>query len=738
MVCLNFENKYYLSRIEKDIQDLHKKLDKSLEISGRKRTGSYYTPDFIAKYMVEKTISISLLDKLNKLTDKQYLSFDDALNSQSPEISSLLLNQILPDFTVCDPAMGWGVFLLHSFDYLLTIYKRAISVLKDLTKKDVDRYSIQSIISNNLFGTDLSSFSIELAKMKFAEKTIKILKTNEIILPEFNFRRGNSLVGSSFTKKKSSYTRFQEEILTGIPSKNRERVIKWLKGEPSLNWDHVFPGISKRDGFDVVIGNPPYINVKRMNIFGRKAYSKLYETYNPNGDISNVFWERGLDICNSGGLISFITPRYWLEGNDSNKLRRYILLNAEILEIIDFRSNRTLFSSTENKLGVDTSIVFLKKSKPQKSTFDVYFAQDKLSMQSIDKTRLKHVKIQQSNLSDKRWTFEKTPIISQINERADYYLGDDKKYGEFSGICKIGKGCSTGNNRIFKLKQISDLVYVGADNIVIELKQEEKDCLKRLIKNSDITPFYWMMRDEFWIYLKDKDIENYPNIMKYMLNFKERLDKTQRKYGLKYYYDYAAYRSLDLIQNIPKIICPYQSNRNKFALIGPESPPTINETDVISLVIQNRFTQEVGWHFLLSVLNSEIISYYSGIMNKKVYNLYDFRTNQIANFPIMKCEDNTVFLNIVSELIDIKKPNIPPEDIYRYEQDYQRILDYLVYETYFRESLSSQLLDVVKENLASLTTKETSTERKVIDEIKKIEAHKNVQQIRKALGKALN
>ncbi len=763
MICLNFVNEYFLHQVETDIQVIQEKLDISLASSGRRKTGSYYTPGFIAQYMVEKTISHSLLSKLNKLvTKRQFKDFNDFECDQDPAIFSILFNQVLPNFTICDIAMGWGVFLLHSFDYLFSLYKTTVSILEDeiqktplledFTKRNAEKLIVNSIISNNLYGTDLSSVSTELAKLKFAEKALKLLKEKQIILSTFNFKVGNSLIGFSFeqnTEISSSFLNYRKSILNGMPSSSREGVNTWLGNETPLNWNHIFPEVSKMGGFDVVIGNPPYINVKRMNLSGRKAYSKLYDTYNPNGDISNVFWERGLDLCNSKGIVSFITPRYWLEGNDSNRLRNHILLNSEILEIIDFRSNRTLFSSAENKLGVDTAIVILRKSKPRNLPFDVYFAQDESSIQSINKTRLKHTKVRQSNLSEKKWVFEINPIITQISKRADYHLGDDKKYGDFSGICKIGKGCSTGNNRIFKLKHISDLTYVGANNLTVKLEEEEKDCLRHLIKNSDISPYHWRLRDEFWIFLKDRDIMDYPNIKKYLLNFKGTLEKTQKKYGLKSFYDYAAYRSLSLIENIPKIVCPYQADSNKFALLGLESPPTINETDVISLVIQDTFTKEIGWFYLLTVLNSELLSYYSRIMNKKVYNLYDFRPNQISIFPIMKCEDNSVFLEIGAGLVNALKFSLDSKQTKSMVLIMRNILDFLVYETYFRESLSTQLHDTIKENLLLFQVKEETeanfkdlmhcwekmiTEKMILDEIQQIAAFKDVKQIRKTLG----
>ena len=763
VICLNFVNEYFLHQVETDIEAIQEKLNKSLVSSGRKRTGSYYTPDFIAQYIVEKTISKSLLSKLNKLVIKrQFKDFNDLERNQDPAIFSILFNEILPNFTICDIAMGWGVFLLHSFDYLFSLYKTTVSILEDeiqrtssledFTERNIEKFVINSIISKNLYGTDLSSVSTELAKLKLAEKALKLLKEKQVILPISNFRVGNSLIGFSFeqrTESSSSFSNYRKSILNGITSSSREGVNTWLRNETPLNWDYIFPEVSKKGGFDVLIGNPPYINVKRLNLSGRKTYSRLYDTYNPNGDISNVFWERGLDLCNSEGIVSFITPRYWLEGNDSDRLRNHILLNSEILEIIDFRSNRTLFSSTENKLGVDTAIAILRKSKPRNLPFDVYFAQDDSSIQSIDKTRLKHTKIHQSNLSEKKWVFELNPIITQVSKRADYHLGDDKKYGDFSGICKIGKGCSTGNNRIFKLKQISDLTYMGADNLIVKLDEKEKICLKHLIKNSDISPYHWKTRDEFWIFLKDKDIKDYPNIEKYLLNFKGTLEKTQVKYALKNFYDYAAYRSLKLIENIPKIVCPYQADSNKFALFGSESPPTINETDVISLVIQDTFTKEIDWFYLLSVLNSELLSYYSRIMNKKVFNLYDFRTNQISNFPIMRCEDNSVFLEIGTGLINLLKFSLDSKQIKSMVLIMKNILDFLVYETYFRESLSTQLHDTIKENLLLFQVKEETednfkdlmycwekmiTKKKILDEIKQIVAFKDVKQIRKTLG----
>ena len=391
---------YSLQEVKKKIEEAEQFLHKSLERDGKKESGSYYTPGFIVEYMVKNTISKALVDRINNLQKKVVFKDIEALTKcQDLEIINLLLYQILPTFAVCDLAMGWGIFLLHAFDFFLSFYLSFHSYIMDnmgysFRKENTAQvWIINNIISNNIWGFDLSSESVKLGKLKLIEKALISLNQENAYLSEFKLFVANSLLN--------------------LPqlSKNRKEVNKTY--------------------FDVILGNPPYVNVKKLDIKERKFYSQIYKTYNPNGDVSNVFWEKSLELCKDNGRISLITPRYWLEGNDSDKLREYMLAKSSISEIIDFRSNRTLFLSTENRLGVDTAIITIQKHTPSEKNISVLISLKDTIVDSINKSSFKEIKFNQNLLSKKRWTFEKNSTLAMLEDNVDYYLGDDKKYKEF-------------------------------------------------------------------------------------------------------------------------------------------------------------------------------------------------------------------------------------------------------------------------------------------------------------------
>jgi hypothetical protein len=459
-------------------------------------------------------------------------------------------------------------------------------------------------------------------------------------------------------------------------------------------------------GFDVIIGNPPYINVKRLKIEERRFLSEFYNTYNSNGDISNIFWERSLDLCKKRGIVSFITPRYWLEGSDSNTLRAFVLRNSALIELIDFRSNRTIFKQTEDVLGVDTAIITLQKGDLAQDSFNLYLTKDNALIKQLDSKRFKHLKVKRTSLTEDRWIFDKPRIIAKVEDKAEYFLGDDKKHRRFEGICDIGKGCSTGNNRIFRLNHLKDNMFEGMNGEKLQLRDNEMQAIRLLIKNSDIQEYWWKRRKQYWIFLKDRDVSAFPNIEMYLEKYKTKLEKSKEKYKLRNYYDYAAYRSLSLIERETKIICPYQAAKNKFALVKDLKEKTINETDVITIVLKDKLSKEINLFYLLTILNSEMIHYYTKYMNKKVYNLYDFRSNQIANIPILKCSSQESVQKIVEFLLYMysKKSDIFASSFEQLFCDITELLNSIVYEIYFEEKLSTNLLDLIDKKFENLSS----------------------------------
>ena len=730
MIHLDKERKKYChSEVVSALRKSKMQLKSVLKKSSKKSSGIYYTPNFVVYHITKTAISQSLINRINASVNlkKRIRSLNELKKAENYNVAKLVIDEILPSFFICDIAMGWGIFLLHSFDILFDIYENLYLSLGENNftynldqsneSLSIKEFIIEQIISNNLYGVDLSQESVELAKLKIIEKTLQITKKNEIILPEINFTTGNCLIGSiSFDDSslvKNNSSTFISQLLSKIPEKNKQSVKTWLIKEKLVHWNKIFPKVFRSDGFDVIIGNPPYINVKRLRIEERRFFSKIYKTYNSNGDISNIFWERSLALCKDKGIVSFITPRYWLEGCDSNSLRDFILQNSLIKEIIDFRSNRTIFQQTEDTLGIDTAIITVQKGRISQSSFDLYLSKDNSLIKKIDNKLFRRLRVKQTSLTENKWIFEKPTFISRIEDRADYLLGDDKKHKRFEGICDIGKGCSTGNNRIFRLIHLSQNIFEGANGEKLHLKNDEIQNLRLLIKNSDIKRYQWDRRNQYWIFLKNKDIDDFPNIRAYLEKYRNRLEKTKEKYGLEKYYDYVAYRSLPLIEKEMKIICPYQATNNKFAPVANKGKKTINETDVITLALKDQFLKKINSFYLLAILNSELINYYTKYMNKKIYNLYDFRSNQISHIPVLECSNQEPFDKLVWFLLNLisrrnGSHNVSLEHLI---SNIIELLNLIVFEIYCRENLSTNLLGLVAEKLAHLSIEEISKDK---------------------------
>ena len=725
---------YEFTHVKESITRMERNLQISLKGAVKRDHGCFYTPDFIAEYMIKNAIFARINYLLNKHlnTSSHSFSIHDFVAENDANKAKFLLEVILPDFSICDLSMGWGVFLLKTFDILFDLYQSCFTISNtehhsswiDQHLKGCEQASfiVNSIIQNNIFGADLSPESVELAGLKLIEKAFYYLQRERLFLPSPNLMLGNSLLGFEFIAlnegiKKQINLDFNHLVVSKFKDNEKKAIQNWMRGyTEEIHWSRAFPDVHQNGGFDVIVGNPPYVNVKRIELNERRIYSKLYPTFNSNGDLSNIFWERSVNLCKDGGIVSFICPRYWIEGSDSSGLREFLVDKSAIIEVIDFRSNRTLFNQTEIKLGVDTAIVTIGKKPVVKETVQVFILNHTNLVTTINKKNFQHIKFAHSNLAGDKWIFEKSPIIHNLEENIKFRLGDDKKNQKFKGICFIGKGCSTGSNKIFRLTKINGTTFKGADKRTIKLNQEEKNCLRMLVKSSDIERFNWKQREQFWIYLKDRNISQYPNLQSYLSSFKHLLEKKQKKYGLQNYYDYVAYRSLSLIGNRPNIICPYQAEKNRFAMITKESPSTIYETDVITLVIKDEYLKKFNWLYLLGVLNSELMQYYTKIMNKKVYNLYDFRTNQIAHIPLMKTDKPLPFQVLTKSLVNTvsRKDATNMSGEKKLVDDIYNILNLLIYEQYFQKNLSSELMDqlftIFNDRQISVITKENKDE----------------------------
>ena len=273
----------------------------------RKAGGVYYTPQYIVDYIVKNTVGHLIEGKTPKEIDK---------------------------IKIADPACGSGSFLIGAYQYLLDYHKNYYTENgTKIGKKDspiTPEGSLTSnekkrILLNNIYGVDIDTNAVEVTKLSLllkcmegeTETTIaqQYKLWQERILPTLddNIKSGNSLIDTDFYDTKLDF--------------GEDRKIK------PFNWQNAFPNVFAKGGFDVVIGNPPYVNIVAIDEEQRKYFQKKYEICRNKVDLYSLFIEQSTKLVNEKSKISVIIPHTWL-ATDSFVLLRKLLLEKKYIEQI--------------------------------------------------------------------------------------------------------------------------------------------------------------------------------------------------------------------------------------------------------------------------------------------------------------------------------------------------------------------------------------------------------------------
>ena len=307
----------------------------------RKKDGVFYTPKYITKYIVENTVG-KLCEE--KKTELGIAEEDYSTDKKRQQKTKLALLQKLEDYrtwlhqiTIVDPACGSGAFLNEALNFLIDEHKYIDELEAKLTGSSIAfAYHSESILENNLFGVDLNEESVEIAKLSLWLRTAEPnRKLNDL---SNNIKCGNSLIDD--------------------PE---------IAGNKAFNWEKEFPQIFAKGGFDVVIGNPPYVLCQPSNTNEETLnFYKSFEVASYKIDLFHLFFERGTNILRDGGKLGFITPNTYLSNKYIQKLRNFILKNTFIEEVINY--NESVFVDA----GVDVATLILTKDKSKNENIKIY------------------------------------------------------------------------------------------------------------------------------------------------------------------------------------------------------------------------------------------------------------------------------------------------------------------------------------------------------------------------------
>lgn len=300
-----FENS--LSEIEEVTQQINS--GKAPQTSKRKQDGVFYTPQYITKYIVENTVGRLCSEKKHELGIVEEEYFSDL--RRQLKTKQRLLDQLqqyrewLLQITILDPACGSGAFLNAALQFLMAEHKLIDEMEAKVAGSSIVFQDVEnSILEHNLYGVDINEESVEIAQLALWLRTAKPhRKLNSL---NENIKCGNSLISD--------------------PA---------IAGEKAFNWQEQFPKVFEKGGFDVVIGNPPYVQLQSMGAMS-DAYAKCgFETFNKSADLYCLFTERGYSLLKEGGLQSFIMPNKWMLVSYGKELRKF-MAKTDLQQIINF------------------------------------------------------------------------------------------------------------------------------------------------------------------------------------------------------------------------------------------------------------------------------------------------------------------------------------------------------------------------------------------------------------------
>jgi len=398
----------------------------------RKKDGIFYTPEYIVDYIVKNSLGKYLHEKEQEILQK--FNLDDKRTKEAGYNKKLIqayseYSQFLRAVKVLDPACGSGAFLVKVFDYLLAEHKRVFRVvheaegLGNTTTLLSEESYIKPILENNIYGVDLNPESVEITKLSLWLKSAQ--KGQKLITLKGNIKCGNSLIDD--------------------PK---------VAGERAFNWSTEFTPILNAGGFDVVVGNPPYVDSESMvknDPLGRKYISENYKSAIGNWDLYIPFIEKSLNLLKLGGVSSMIVPNKWLSMDYGLALRELIYSNLYSLSDLsalkvfeDANLTSVIFSLRNAPVSDLISTKFISSSESEDSmiskkelkndSWGAIFMEGRELLNTIEKNSLPL-----KNFVDVAGAFTTSEAYELVSLIKDLNVGNDNGYLKFINTGTIEK-----------------------------------------------------------------------------------------------------------------------------------------------------------------------------------------------------------------------------------------------------------------------------------------------------------
>ncbi len=569
----------------------------------RKAAGIYYTPKWVTDYIVRQTVG-------------RFIEEHDH-------------NEIL-NIKILDPACGSGSFLIRAYDELLNYHAQ----VKEKTAAELDWAERIQILTRNIFGVDLDPQAVEIARLNLLLRALAQKET----LPSLadNIQCGNSLISGS-----------DEELQHCLGDD--------FKDKKPFNWEEKFPGIMKQGGFDIVIGNPPYVMELRENkeLFRTlKATALGQKYYEPKMDIFYFFIERGLDLLKPNGYLGFIVLEYWVSRTHASKLRKKVFNETLPIALVDFNEFRVFIDAP----GQHNMVVVLKKAVDKKGkTLIMKLKSSELPEQEIIKALASDAKDQsvfEARVAEPSRLYDvQTDKVYLIADAVSNILVKLTKNSFSLEDEEIQQGLVTPQHYLTS-KALSKLAapanYKAGEGIFVlseaelqslKLTKDEQGLLRPFHYAEEIDSYYYKPGVEQYLIYTPKDVvkdikmhpEKYPSIKSHLDKYQPVITSDNKPYGIH------RARQPEWFEDKEKIIGVRKTRHPKFVVV-PEPYYADQSVVIIRLTTHKEFSP----YFLTAILNSKVGHFWL-YQQKKHGGQLQVDKEVLLHFPI--------------PLIDLSKPD---------------------------------------------------------------------------------
>lgn len=444
------------------------------------------------------------------------------------------------------------------------------------------------------------------------------------------------------------------------------------------------------DGFDVMIGNPPYIK----EYTDRTVFNGVRdnECYQGKMDLWYLFGCKAIDLLKENGFITFIATNNWVTNEGASKFRNKVLSETVIKKFLDFR-DFMIFESA----SIQTMVYLLEKCHLNKYTIDVRKIHSEQSSkkdaEDLLNKRGDHLYLDlqfiPSEWINKRIAFTDRGIeiiLEMIHKRSNFSLDKTKEVAQ--GIVAPQdflnkKGAEKLNYKMIAGSGVFNLT--NTDKERLRLSQKEQGLIEPFYTTNQLSRFYGSSNNDMWIIYTDSSFKNkrsmdaYPNLKKHLDNFTDVITSDNKPYGLHRARKEAFFKG-EKIVSLRK--CP--------------SRPVFTYTDFDCYVSQTYFvikTMRINQKYLTALLNSSLISFWLRYRGKMQGAAFQVDKGPLLEIPIYKPkEGEQLIVSMIVDFIIYEMENNNEEHLVVLEN----IIDGLVFQLYLPDHVLDKQIDIFR------------------------------------------